>query len=856
MKVLHLIEPGEAPRRIDLHPRITVLRDLDRSRRDWLLGVLASLGSGRDPQATGEIEAHGVRFDLDGASLSLLGLEAARAQVVVTAEDLPGHDPALTRAAAVRTSSSRLRDRRYRELETARAALMAHVLERDQSVVGRDEVIKGEGPARQAIAAATAEATRLEQDLATARRELAAAERRLSDALDERATATAERSRLRTRFDAAQNRRRVSVANRTQAAEALNAARTRREQAGDPSADADVAAKRLEAAERAVAEVDPAQEASPLSSYLTALERRRVELARMEAATGDAAAGQVGASLATLTSASSEGAPVVAALALADSWRDLHQQISALEAGVSAEERSAEAIVASARHGVIEAEADFNQPVLTPEQISKVEAARTAVLESQDRAESRFAGGRAKRRLEELRADERRVLERLGFSTYADYMMSSSNRGAAHPNRSILDAARANLAAAETELAALPGATDRARRRVELLQRRDAIAPRVAELLGHEPTGPEAEEELRHMREAVPADALALEALVATLADAGVDIGPGPHDRDDVVLLSQAYVAEEEAAAAERGEISEAIALIDAAISTVRSARDRSEAEVPDGLGLAGLAQPVSAEPDEAEQSARTLRESRWAEVQAARSAAAEADAALTHHRAAEVEVAELESALSAAQMTEGSAEVEATAAESELGAGVEDQVSAAAEAVAEAEQLLDHARSAEAEIATRIEARQGTNGAEALVAEAEERLARAEERLAAAAAAEQTAATTFSEADADLSRAIDAELDAQATAERVDRDALAAEVEWKLMARLAALRSVGPGGSVPLVLDDPFSALDDDGVDRVLDRLAPVAGTVQIVILGGRKAVEAWADSADSDLVGVCAVG
>ncbi|MCU1497131.1 MAG: hypothetical protein JWM47_1084, partial [Acidimicrobiales bacterium] len=92
----------------------------------------------------------------------------------------------------------------------------------------------------------------------------------------------------------------------------------------------------------------------------------------------------------------------------------------------------------------------------------------------------------------------------------------------------------------------------------------------------------------------------------------------------------------------------------------------------------------------------------------------------------------------------------------------------------------------------------------------------------------------------------------AEATATDVDRSTLVDDVEWALLARLATVRSVGPGGSVPLVLDHPFPALDDDEVTRVLDRLAQMAGAVQVVLFSDRPAVAEWAARLGPDRVGV----
>lgn len=81
--------------------------------------------------------------------------------------------------------------------------------------------------------------------------------------------------------------------------------------------------------------------------------------------------------------------------------------------------------MAAARRAVGEAESDFNQPVLTPEQIAKVEASHTSVLEAQDRSEGRSAAAGPASAWRSSRADERQVLERLGFSTYADYVVKA-----------------------------------------------------------------------------------------------------------------------------------------------------------------------------------------------------------------------------------------------------------------------------------------------------------------------------------------------------------------------------------------------------------------------------------------------
>lgn len=852
MKVLQLRDATGDGAPVQLHPQITLVRGLDPARRAWLVDVLGRLAGGRDLPAAGELDAHGIRFDLDDASLALLGLDEP-VRAVVTAADLPGHDPVLVAAAGARTEAARRREELGGRLDAARRDLAAAVADRDEAASLHEELERGEGAARDAMAAAAAERSRLEFELQAAREERDRNEELLGEAIGEREALLEERSRLRTRLDAAQNRRRVAIATATQAAAALEEARSGVDRPDDPAAIVASAAARLASAEQAVADADPDHDDSPLNGALADLERRRGELARLEVALGVGGSEAVAEALDALMTASTDAPPVVAALALADSWRDLHQQISALEAGVSPAEREAEERVAAARRAVVEAESDFNQPVLTPEQIAKVEASHTAVLESQDRAEGRFGGNRAKKRLDDLRADERRVLERLGFSTYADYMMSSSSRGVGPANRAILETARANLQAAEHQLQTLPGAGDRARRRIELLQRRDAVAPRVAELLGHEPTGPEAEDELRSLREPVAADRPALDALAVQLTEVGVDVGPAPYERDDVVLLARAYLAEERAAETERADVTAAVAVLDRRIEDLRAARNRGEVEAPDLSDLPPLAQPVVslAEPAD-EAAARTLREARWAEVESARTALADAQAELAAHQAAAGRIAGLEAELEEATRAEAQAAAAVGEAEVELGGGIEARISAAADRVAEAEAALTRSRTGEHEAASRIAEGQGTSGSEAVVAAAAERRRDAEAAVAAAAGAEQTEAAALAEADAELARAIEVELSAQAAAADLDRSTLVDDVEWALLARLAQVRSVGPGGSVPLVLDDPFAALDDPEVTSVLDRLAQIAGAVQVVVVSDRPAVASWAEALGPDRVGV----
>lgn len=67
-------------------------------------------------------------------------------------------------------------------------------------------------------------------------------------------------------------------------------------------------------------------------------------------------------------------------------------------------------------------------------------------------------------------------------------------------------------------------------------------------------------------------------------------------------------------------------------------------------------------------------------------------------------------------------------------------------------------------------------------------------------------------------------------------------DLEWYLLARLAAQRSVSFAGSVPVLLDEALSGLDDEHLVRVLDRLEPMAAAVQLIVLCEGRAAAAWA--------------
>jgi hypothetical protein len=74
--------------------------------------------------------------------------------------------------------------------------------------------------------------------------------------------------------------------------------------------------------------------------------------------------------------------------------------------------------------------------------------------------------------------------------------------------------------------------------------------------------------------------------------------------------------------------------------------------------------------------------------------------------------------------------------------------------------------------------------------------------------------------------------------------DARRQAVEFYLLARLAALRSVSFAGSVPLLVDDALGDLDAETVTHLMGRLDRMADSVQVIYLSDDEVVHRWAES------------
>ena len=125
--------------------------------------------------------------------------------------------------------------------------------------------------------------------------------------------------------------------------------------------------------------------------------------------------------------------------------------------------------------------------------------------------------------------------------------------------------------------------------------------------------------------------------------------------------------------------------------------------------------------------------------------------------------------------------------------------------------------------------------------------LAEAVTRAEAASAADQQAVARAAEAvaalDEERRQGLEVVAGLQDTGpDGVESASLAEEIEWYLLARLAAQRSVSLGGSVPLLLDDALTGLDEDEVSHVLGRLERMAEAVQVIVLSDDPLASSWA--------------
>jgi hypothetical protein len=817
--------------RIEFHPYVTVLRGLDTELRAKLIDALAAVSGGR-PSVEGLVEAHGVVLDLTDATLKLLDLPGTSEggfDIIVRREQLPGNS-ASTDGGGGRGQLERAR--------TEAAARVARA-EADANRAAVSLLASREALSAPASGSAAADTPRSELARLTERRTALAAaaeEAKLAHARAQQQQTTAEERVEQARKLRAESARACSVA-----AGALESARAVR----DPFAATSLEAARerlaaLEAANAAgsdyVATAPTDDDAQDPSAELERLETRRVELEAALLALDTVDPFPVQVSLTQLTSADTEGEliPSEDAIRLAD---ELARIGKADGDDVPNETTSGSAIAVArrrldaARAAVFDAERAVRLPEVDRLEIEALENAHEQVLIAQDRSDKRLSGARAKQRLDEVRAAEQEILNKLGFVTYTEFVMGTSMLNVDPEREKRLELSRAELASAEDALNDLEADVDAELARAELVARRRSLSNQAIALLGRDP-GEDVEWALRHHRVRVQDGSDRAGRLQEALESAGVVIGDEEMPPELLIEIAKIWLAEQGDTSSHREVLGHELNELEARLAIVREAvRARTEAPSP----------------EEVEEEASEREARRNAQLDDARSVVLTAELRLQRQAQIEDDIADRKAELEAATSAEEAVALALAAAEEEANASAEEEQAAASE------------RSrCEADLTAAIDAeKRATDTLGAL----SDRLAQAaqtadtsalERAVSEGQVAVDEAAAALDEARSELAR-VDAQLadlDSGVPAPVMPSVGAAnvEEVEWYLLSRVAAQRSVSYAGSVPLVLDDALADVRGNDLVHLLSRLERMSTAVQVIVVSEDDEVASWADSVGTD--------
>ena len=827
MRILQLDIGG---RRIEFHPYVSVLRDLDDALRAQLIDAFRALSSGR-PSASGLVEVHGIVLDLSDDTLELLDLAGSvngSLDIVVRREQLPGAraSQGVHGRGQLERARSEAADRLARaeaDAERARIALVASREAADDRASGG-----GEGSS---LDAARAELARLAERRAEL--EAAAAEARAEHARAQDAQSVAEERVTQARSLRSEAARACSLA-----AGALEAARAIR----DPFAASSLDAARerlakLEASRPGEVVAQPTSGATPMedpAAEVERLETRQLELEASLLALDTVDPYPVQSALAQLQSTDTEGELVVSddAVRLADELARIDESIGA---EVPTDESGSAIAVArrrleTARSRLFDAERAVRVPEVDREDVEALENAHEQVLFAQDRLDKRLAGGKAKQRLDEARAKEQEILNQLGFVTYAEFVMGTSIVNVDPEREKHLEDARDELAAAEDALAQLEAGVDAELARAALLARRRELVGTAIAMLGRDP-GDDIEWALRHHRVRVRDSTDRAGRLKDALENAGMVLGGEQVPTAMLIEMARIWLDE-------LGETADRRALLELEMNAV-------EAQ----LALASEAARVHGEtpsPEEAEEAAAQRVARQHSQLEEARNAVQVAEQRLERQNQIEADVAQRKADLEAATRAEESVATALSEAETEATAAAEAEHAAAGE----------RARR-DSELAATIDAER----------QASEALERLSSRLSGASATDDAAlAQAVADAEAASDRANDAVDAARRDLSRID-DELAGvadgdpisapgpagppsveELEWYLLSRVAAQRSVSYAGSVPLLVDDALDEVHGDDLSHLLSRLERMSAAVQVIVISENDEIARWAASVGPD--------
>ncbi|MEQ1786503.1 MAG: hypothetical protein ABL966_05575, partial [Acidimicrobiales bacterium] len=826
---------------IDLHPHITVVAGLDDAGRARLIDAVRGLSTGRARDAQGLLEAHGVLFDLSPEALALLDVTAADLQPVVTQDDLPTahRSPRARERSVAQRTLDEITDRwtnASEEHARAEAALVAAPEVEERARRALDDVDADTAGQIEIVDRLTAQL-----DQAVEQR------RRLTDdqasLAPQVAQAEARRAEVAAATESVRSARQVAAERCAVLAAQLDEARIGR----DPSS-ADAVEAAVAAVARAEEEVEAEREAERVALAEAAAragdEPPTARLARVQDEI-DAAERRLAGLVAVATEPVAEAldrvrsldrsvmVPMPEAVALIEELSLLEVELVSTEAlggtpgGGLAEGRVR---LDDAHQALLEAEQAVRNPELDRDLVDRLEHTHADLLDATEKAGGRFGGGRAQRRVESLRAAEQTVLDEMGFTSYSDYMMGNSLLHVDPAKEATLDAARAELADAEDAWRTLQAATDAELERAERMERRRGLLDDARALLGRPISSGSVIEALGELQVEAEAPGDATAELREALDHAGVALGDEALDRDDLVLIAEAWLVETKGAAARE--------------QALRDDLERLAFERIEAVGAVEAEQERSRPHD-----GPTPEERRQARLDAAHADQRAAEARLRAHQAIEARSAALAEELATAAEAARIASEEAAEADAAYDAAVEEE----ADLRASLERITaELAAAMETEATTNDELREHTDQP----ADTPDALAAAHAQAAAArAAAEARVAKRAGERAAIEAqrRQATADLGALDDGEDVEEEASLAEaVEWYLLARLAAQRSVSLAGSVPLLLDDALVGLDEDELEHVLGRLERMAEAVQVIVVSDDDKAANWARLAGGERAAV----
>jgi chromosome segregation ATPase len=255
--------------------------------------------------------------------------------------------------------------------------------------------------------------------------------------------------------------------------------------------------------------------------------------------------------------------------------------------------------------------------------------------------------------------------------------------------------------------------------------------------------------------------------------------------------------------------------------------------------------------PEEVEGEANERTARRESQLEEARSVVLTAELRLARQAQIEDDIAERKAELEAATRAEEAVATALTGAETEAAAAADAEHAAAAVRTQREHELAAavHAERQAAETLAELTSRLSQAADSADASEFERAVADARAEVDQATSALESARRELALLDAQL-----ADLDgngsgtAPPTSTSASTTANVEELEWYLLSRIAAQRSVSYAGSVPLVLDDALAGVQGADLVHLLSRLERMSTAVQVIVVSEDDEVASWADSVGTD--------